>query len=121
ISSAAKSFSFTGWKVGWCSGPSELVGAVSSAKQYLTFAGATPLQHAVAVGLADAERHVAPLRAALRDSRDRLAAGLRAAGMRAFVPEGGYFVNADVAALGARDGREWCRALPARAGVVAIP
>ncbi len=121
ISSAGKSFSFTGWKIGWCSGPPELVGAVSAAKQFLSFAGGTPFQHAVAGALADAERHVAPLRDSLRAGRDRLCAGLRALGFDLGVPQGGYFVNADVAALGVRDAAGWCRALPERAGVVAIP
>jgi N-succinyldiaminopimelate aminotransferase len=121
ISSAGKSFSFTGWKIGWASGPPQLVGAVRSAKQFLSFAGGTPLQHAVAAGLADAERHVAPLRAALRANRDRLCDGLRELGLTVCVPQGGYFVNADIAPLGAGDAHRWCRALPARAGVVAIP
>ncbi len=121
ISSAAKSFSFTGWKVGWCTGPPGLVAAVAAAKQFLSFSGATPLQHAVAAGLGEAERHVAPLRAGLRANRDRLCAGLEAAGFAVSVPQGTYFVNADAAALGVRDARGWCRALPERAGVVAIP
>jgi N-succinyldiaminopimelate aminotransferase len=121
ISSAAKSFSFTGWKVGWCSGPPELVAGVRAAKQFLSFSGGTPLQVAVAGALADAERHVAPLRAALQAARDRLCEGLLAAGLDVSVPQGGYFVNADVAALGVADAREWCLALPERAGVVAIP
>jgi N-succinyldiaminopimelate aminotransferase len=121
ISSAGKSFSFTGWKIGWCSGPPQLVGAVASAKQYLSFAGGTPFQHAVAGALADAERHVAPLRRSLQVGRDSLCAGLRAAGFGVCVPQGGYFVNADVAPLGIEDARSWCRELPGRAGVVAIP
>jgi N-succinyldiaminopimelate aminotransferase len=121
ISSAGKSFSFTGWKVGWASGPPQLVAAVRSAKQFLSFAGGTPFQHAVAAALADAERHVTPLRAALQAGRDRLCDGLRAAGFAVSVPQGGYFVNADIAPLGAGDARAWCRALPERAGVVAIP
>ncbi|MDX6719910.1 MAG: N-succinyldiaminopimelate aminotransferase, partial [Solirubrobacteraceae bacterium] len=121
ISSAGKSFSFTGWKVGWCSGPPELVAAVRSAKQFLSFSGGTPFQHAIAAALPDAERHVAPLRASLRANRDRLCAGLLAAGFGVSVPQGTYFVNADIAPLGARDAVEWCRELPARAGIVAIP
>jgi N-succinyldiaminopimelate aminotransferase len=121
ISSAGKSFSFTGWKVGWATGPPRLVGAVRSAKQFLSFAGGTPFQHAVAGALADAERHVGPLRAALQAGRDQLCAGLRDAGLEISVPQGGYFVNADIAPLGAADARAWCRALPERAGVVAIP
>ena len=121
ISSAGKSFSFTGWKVGWCCGPPDLVGAVRAAKQFLTFSGATPLQHAVAAALTDAERHVAPLCASLRANRDSLCAGLRAAGFGVSVPQGTYFVNADVGPLGVDDAAAWCRALPDRAGVVAIP
>jgi N-succinyldiaminopimelate aminotransferase len=121
ISSAGKSFSFTGWKIGWCSGPPELVAAVRSAKQFLSFAGGTPFQHAVAAALADAERHVAPLRRSLQAARDRLCAGLEAAGFGVCIPQGGYFVNADVAPLGVADAAAWCRELPARAGIVAIP
>ena len=121
ISSAAKSFSFTGWKVGWCSGPPQLVAGVRAAKQFLSYSGGTPLQVAVAQALADDERHVRPLREALRAGRDRLCEGLLAAGLDVSVPQGGYFVNADVAALGATDARAWCQALPGRAGVVAIP
>ncbi|MEY2514548.1 MAG: N-succinyldiaminopimelate aminotransferase [bacterium] len=121
ISSAGKSFSFTGWKIGWCSGPPELVAGVRAAKQFLSFAGGTPLQHAVAAALADAERHVAPLCASLRANRDRLCAGLAAVGFDVSVPQGTYFVNADAAPLGVEDAARWCRELPARAGVVAIP
>ncbi len=121
ISSAGKSFSFTGWKIGWCSGPPRLVGAARAAKQFLSFAGGTPFQHAVAAALTDAERHVAPLCASLRSGRDALCAGLGEAGFAVTVPQGGYFVQADVAPLGVRDAAEWCRELPARAGVVAIP
>ena len=121
ISSAGKSFSFTGWKIGWASGPAHLVAAVRAAKQFLSFSGGTPFQHAIAAALADAERLVAPRRAALQAGRDQLCEGLRAAGLEICVPHGGYFVNADISSLGAGDAREWCRALPERAGVVAIP
>ena len=121
ISSSGKSFSFTGWKIGWCSGPPELVAGVRAAKQFLSFAGGTPLQHAVATALADAERHVAPLRRSLQAARDHLCAGLDEAGFGVCVPQGGYFVNADLAPLGVADAAAWCRTLPARAGVVAIP
>ena len=80
ISSAGKSFSFTGWKIGWCSGPPELVAGVRAAKQFLSFAGGTPMQVAVAGALDDAERHIAPLRASLQAGRDLLCEGLREAG-----------------------------------------
>jgi N-succinyldiaminopimelate aminotransferase len=121
ISSAGKSFSFTGWKIGWCSGPPQLVAGVSAAKQFLTFAGGTPLQVGVAAALRDAERLTAPLRARLRAGRDTLCAGLRDAGFAVTVPQGGYFAQADVAPLGVADAADWCRSLPERAGVVAIP
>ncbi|HST42911.1 MAG TPA: pyridoxal phosphate-dependent aminotransferase [Conexibacter sp.] len=122
ISSAGKAFSFTGWKIGWCSGPPELVAAARAAKQFLTFAGGTPLQHAVARGLDDAERHTVPLAARLQANRDHLAAGLQAAGFAvARRSEGTYFLNADAAPLGVTDAAAWCRELPARAGIVAIP
>jgi N-succinyldiaminopimelate aminotransferase len=121
ISSAGKSFSFTGWKIGWCSGPPQLVAGARAAKQFLSFAGGTPFQHAVAAALADAERHVAPLCASLQANRDGLCAGLAAAGFDVSVPQGTYFVNADVAPLGVQDAAAWCRELPERAGIVAIP
>jgi N-succinyldiaminopimelate aminotransferase len=121
ISSAGKSFSLTGWKIGWCSGPPELVAGVRAAKQFLSFSGGTPMQVAIAGALAGAERHVAPLRASLRAGRDLLCVGLAETGFGVIVPEGGYFVQADVAPLGVADAVAWCRELPARVGVVAIP
>ncbi|MBW3607912.1 MAG: pyridoxal phosphate-dependent aminotransferase [Actinobacteria bacterium] len=121
ISSAGKSLSFTGWKVGWCSGPTQLIAGVRAAKQFLSFSGGTPLQVAVAGALGDAERHVAPLRAALRAARNRLCEGLAAAGLGVSVPQGGYFVNADIRPLGEQDGPAFCAALPGRAGVVGVP
>jgi N-succinyldiaminopimelate aminotransferase len=117
ISSIGKTFSVTGWKVGWACGPADLVGAVRGAKQFLTFAGGTPLQHAAAVALGLAEGHGARLAAELAAKRDRLCAGLEAAGLRPLRPAGTYFVNAQVDG----DGAAFCRELPERAGVVAIP
>jgi N-succinyldiaminopimelate aminotransferase len=118
ISSVGKSFSVTGWKVGWCSGPSELVAAARSVKQYLTFAGGTPLQHAAAAALRlPPSAFLIPLRDSLRARRDQLCAGLEAAGLRPLTPAGTYFVNAEAGA----DAVEFCRTLPERCGVVAIP
>jgi N-succinyldiaminopimelate aminotransferase len=121
ISSLGKTFSFTGWKVGWASGPAPLVDAVATAKQFLTFAVGTPLQHAAAVALDGGDAWATSLAGDLRAKRDRLGAGLRAAGLEVHDPAGTYFVNADVRGLGDEDGWAFCRALPERAGVVAIP
>ncbi|MGO9957667.1 MAG: aminotransferase class I/II-fold pyridoxal phosphate-dependent enzyme [Solirubrobacteraceae bacterium] len=117
ISSVGKSFSFTGWKIGWCSGPAELVAAVRSVKQYLTFAGGTPLQHAAAAALRLNPSPLPALRDDLRARRDQLCAGLRDAGLHPLVPAATYFVNADVGT----DAEAFCSTLPERCGVVAIP
>jgi N-succinyldiaminopimelate aminotransferase len=117
ISSVGKSFSFTGWKIGWCSGPAWLVAATRTVKQFLTFAGGTPLQHASAVALGLPAAELEALRDDLRAKRDQLCDGLRAAGLRPLVPAGTYFVNADVGT----DAVRWCRTLPERYGIVAIP
>ncbi len=117
ISSIGKSFSFTGWKIGWCSGPAELVGVVRGVKQYLTFAGGTPLQHGAAAALRLPSIHLETLREELRAKRDRLCSGLTQAGLHPLIPAGTYFVNADVGT----DAVEFCASLPERCGVVAIP
>jgi N-succinyldiaminopimelate aminotransferase len=117
ISSVGKSFSFTGWKVGWCSGPAGLVAATRTVKQFLTFAGGTPLQHAAAAALRLPPSVLQGLRDDLRAKRDQLCAGLRAAGLDPLVPEGTYFVNVDVGT----DAVQYCASLPERYGIVAIP
>jgi N-succinyldiaminopimelate aminotransferase len=117
ISSVGKSFSFTGWKVGWCTGPAELVAAVRGVKQYLTFAGGTPLQHAAAAALRAAPAHLQTLRDELLAKRDLLCAGLAEAGLHPLIPAGTYFVNADVGT----DAIAFCKLLPERCGIVAIP
>ena len=121
VSSGGKTFSFTGWKIGWACGPAALVRPVLMAKQYLTFVSGAPFQPAVAVGLRLPDAYFDRLRNTLRGKRDRLVTGLRAAGMTAYVPEGTYFVTADVRPLGYDDGVTFCRDLPHRVGVVAIP
>jgi N-succinyldiaminopimelate aminotransferase len=117
ISSVGESFSFTGWKIGWCSGPASLVAATRMVKQYLTFAGGTPLQHAAAAALHLPRDEITALAGDLRAKRDQLCAGLQDAGLHPYVPAGTYFVNADVG----MDAAEFCRDLPERCGVVAIP
>ncbi|MGG5258555.1 pyridoxal phosphate-dependent aminotransferase [Phycicoccus avicenniae] len=121
ISSAGKTFSTTGWKVGWVCGPAEAVAAVRSVKQFLTYVASGPFQHAVAVGLGLGDDVYAGLASSLQAKRDRLVSGLRAAGMAVSVPQGGYFVVADAATLGAEDAVAFCHELPARAGVVGVP
>jgi N-succinyldiaminopimelate aminotransferase len=117
ISSLGKTFSCTGWKTGWATGPPELVAAVRAAKQYLSFAGGTPFQHAGAAVLGMADGWYAELAAGLRERRDRLCAGLAAAGLEVLVPQATYFANVLVDG----DGAAFCHALPERCGVVAIP
>lgn len=121
LSSAGKSWSFTGWKVGWATGPRELVGAVLAAKQWLTFTSGSPLQPAVAHALDHEPDFPAALASSLQRRRDLLVAGLADAGLTARVPEGTYFATTDIRHLGWADGREFCLALPEVAGVVAIP
>jgi N-succinyldiaminopimelate aminotransferase len=121
ISSAGKTFSFTGWKIGWATGPAALVDAVRTTKQFLTFVSGGPLQYAVARGLREETAWVEQHRLELAAHRDLLATGLADLGLQVNQPHGTYFVTTDVRSLGWRDGTEFCRELPARAGVVAIP
>jgi N-succinyldiaminopimelate aminotransferase len=121
LSSAGKSYSFTGWKVGWATGPAPLVQAVLAAKQWLTFTSGSPLQPAVAHALDHEPDWPRELARDLQARRDLLCDGLTAAGLSPRVPEGTYFATTDVSHLGWADGRELCFALPERAGVVAIP
>ncbi|HZJ05940.1 MAG TPA: pyridoxal phosphate-dependent aminotransferase [Nocardioidaceae bacterium] len=121
ISSAGKTFSFTGWKVGWATGPAELVNALESAKQWLTFTSGAPLQPAVAHALNKETDFYARLRRELEGKRDRLCSALRELGMEVYVPEATYFVTTDVRSFGYEDGLAFCLALPERASVVAIP
>ncbi len=121
ISSAGKTFAFTGWKVGWLTAPPELTAAVRTAKQYLTYVASGPFQYAVAEALRLPRSYFDTLRADLEGKRDLLADGLAAAGFQVYRPAGTYFVTADIAGLGEKDGVAFCRALPERCGVVAIP
>jgi N-succinyldiaminopimelate aminotransferase len=121
ISSAGKTFSFTGWKVGWVTGPVELVDAVLAAKQWLTFTNAAPLQPAVAYALDHEPAFYDALAKELEGKRDLLVAGLRELDMEVYLPEATYFVTTDVRRYGYPDAMAFCLALPQRAGVVAIP
>jgi N-succinyldiaminopimelate aminotransferase len=121
ISSAGKTFSFTGWKVGWVTGSADLCATVLAAKQWLTFTNAAPLQPAVAHALDHEMGFVEELAADLEKKRDLLVAGLRELGLDPVTPEGTYFTLSDVSHLGWDDGLSFCLALPERAGVVAVP
>ncbi|MGW1052471.1 pyridoxal phosphate-dependent aminotransferase [Streptomyces sp. NPDC001118] len=121
IGSAGKTFSFTGWKVGWVTAVPELVTAVRSVKQFLTYVSSGPFQYAVAEALALPDSYFEDFRRSMLARRDILAEGLTAAGFEVFRPAGTYFVTTDIRPLGEKDGFAFCRALPERAGVVAIP
>ena len=121
ISSAGKTFSFTGWKIGWVTASAELVTAVTSVKQFLTYVSGGPFQYAIAAGLRMPDSYFAGLAAGLRGKRDLLCGGLAEAGFEVYPPAGTYFVTTDIRRLGEPDGVAFCRDLPRRAGVVAIP
>ncbi len=121
ISSGAKTFAFTGWKVGWVTGPERLVHNTMMAKQFMSFASGAPLQPAIATALGLGDAYFEKLRADLRGKRDRLCAGLSAVGFDVFVPKSTYFVNTDISPLGYDDAMQFCLDLPERCGVVAIP
>ena len=121
ISSAGKTFSFTGWKVGWLSGPEDLVSAVRTVKQFLTYSSGTPFQSAIATGLGLPDTFYEDIALTLAKKRDILSDGLRAAGLDVFTPQGTYFVNVDTSPLGISDSVELARRLPALVGVAAIP
>ncbi|MFI6521668.1 pyridoxal phosphate-dependent aminotransferase [Spirillospora sp. NPDC050679] len=121
VSSVGKTFSVTGWKTGWVTGPAEFVRAVQTVKQFVTYAVGGPWQQATAYGLRNELAWVEELRKSLEGKRDRLITGLEAAGFTAFRPQGTYFVQADIRPLGFADGMELAEALPEKAGVVAIP
>ncbi|MFJ8588485.1 pyridoxal phosphate-dependent aminotransferase [Streptomyces sp. NPDC093595] len=121
ISSAGKTYSYTGWKIGWITATPELVGAVRSVKQYLTYVSGGPLQYAVAEALRLPEAFYEGVRADLRAKREVLCEGLAQAGFGVYAPAGTYFVTTDIRPLGETDGVAFCRSLPERCGVVAIP
>ncbi len=121
ISSGGKTFSLTGWKTGWVTGPADLVSAVLAVKQYLTYVGGSPFQPAIAVGLRLPGAFFASVASEMAAKAALLGTGLRAAGFDVSSPAGSYFTVVDAAPLGATDADAFCRELPARAGVVGIP
>jgi N-succinyldiaminopimelate aminotransferase len=122
ISSGGKTFSFTGWKVGWVTAPAPLVAAVRSAKQFLTYTSGAPFQLAIAQGLGQPPEAIHQFAAELATKRDTLCDGLTALGHSVYRPAATYFATTDVAAVApGMSAEEYCRALPDRCGVVAIP
>ena len=121
LSSIGKSYSLTGWKIGWATGPARLVEAMVAAKQWLTYTSGAPLQPAAAVALDGHPDWPMRLARDLEERRDLLVSGLRAAGLPTTSPQGTYFATSDVSGLGWPDGLAFCLALPERAGVVGIP
>ncbi len=121
IGSGGKTFSFTGWKVGWACAPPELVTAVKTAKQFLTYVSSGPFQYAIAVGLQLPDAYFTEFRIEMLEKRDRLCTGLADAGFTVLRPQGTYFVTVDIRSFGETDGLAFCRSLPHRCGVVAVP
>lgn len=121
IGSGGKSFSFTGWKVGWASGPANLIAAVRAVRQHLSYVSGGPFQIAMVTGLTLPDSYFTDFRAGLQSQRDRLSSGLRELGFSVQNTEGTYFVSTDISSLGYTDGLEFCRMLPPTVGVAAIP
>jgi N-succinyldiaminopimelate aminotransferase len=121
ISSAGKTFSATGWKIGWALAPATLIDEITAVKQFLTYVSGAPFQPAVARALDEGDAWVAAAAKELQGKRDRLADGLSQVGLDPALPRGTYFLTTDVRSLGYADGVEFCRDLPTRCGVVAIP
>jgi len=121
VSSGGKTFSFTGWKVGWACGPAEIINAVRTAKQFLTFVNGAPFQPAIAVGLRLGDGYFQQFTAVLQAKRELLSGYLNQAGFGVFTSEGTYFTTVDISPVGHDDGINLCLALPELAGVVAVP
>jgi N-succinyldiaminopimelate aminotransferase len=121
IGSGGKSFSFTGWKVGWAYGPARLISAVKVVRQHLSFVSGGPFQYAIAHGLGMPDQYFTEFRHDLSAKRDLLTGGLREIGLGVVPSQGTYFLTTDVRPLGYDDGLTFCRDIAERARVVAIP
>ena len=121
ISSAGKTFSFTGWKIGWVCAQPALLDTVRTAKQFLTYVNGAPFQHAIAEALNLPDLYFDNFLEDMRVKRDCLSQGLKKAGLTTFTPQGTYFVTADIESLGYEDGKQFCLDLPVQCGVVAVP
>jgi len=121
VGSGGKTFSFTGWKIGWASGPADLISAVRTIRQHLSYVSGGPFQWAIAEGLAFPDSFFENLQSDLLMKRDLLGSGLRDLGFDVITPQGTYFITTDVRPLGYENGLDFCRELPHKAGVVAIP
>ena len=121
ISSAGKTFSFTGWKIGWVCAQPALLNTVRTAKQFLTYVNGAPFQHAIAEALNLSDQYFENFLEDMKAKRDCLSQGLEKAGLTTFTPQGTYFVTADIAKLGYEDGKQFCLDLPVKCGVVAVP
>ena len=121
ISSAGKTFSFTGWKIGWVCAQPALLDTVRTAKQFLTYVNGAPFQHAIAEALNLPDHYFDNFLEDMKVKRDCLSRGLEKAGLTTFTPQGTYFVTADIENLGYEDGKQFCLDLPVQCGVVAVP
>jgi N-succinyldiaminopimelate aminotransferase len=121
ISSGGKTFSATGWKIGWVLAPAPLLDAVRSVKQFLTYASGTPFQYAVAAGLSLGDEYFASATAGLKARRDRFCDGLGSIGWSVARPEATYFAVVDIQQFGRGDGWAFCRSLVRDPGVAAVP
>jgi len=121
VGSGGKMFSFTGWKVGWASGPADLIAAVRVVRQHLSFVSGGPFQYAMAAGLELPDSYFEDFRHTLQSRSALLSAGLSDLGFGVIPSQGTYYVTTDVRPMGYSNGLDFCRELPTRAGVVAIP
>ena len=121
LSSTGKTFSFTGWKIGYSCAPPAITAALRTAHQFITFCNGTPFQLAMAKALALPDSFYSEFARDYRSRRDRLVAGLKDVGFEVLTPDGTYFVCVDIRKLGFDNDRELCRLLPEKVGVAAIP